>query len=303
MSRSEIKLNQTNQETDCIAIPAHQAPPASYGIQKDAVKRAVVAMASVVDHWAQASLLTPAAQSWREGRRWVWRIHLFRHLLTLTQSSFISFFMDTVITPAGVITLLCPAPHLLSPIGVMLTGVRAVGNLNAFVSSSVGNLPLESKGLQWGKKKNNKNNKKAQGTLTSLKDFSFVYIHSFFLFPHYLGLGEQCGTGTSESGKAGTRMETYMLDQIPASSQDILTTSSNSVLGAAAICRLKTCVAYLDSEDLMAPCNCRWDRLKISANPVYVYTFLSGWKLLLFFFVGPFCFVFVTAGYLKNKTK
>lgn len=126
------------------------------------------------------------------------------------------------------------------------------------------------------KKKNNKNNKKAQGTLTSLKDFSFVYIHSFFLFPHYLGLGEQCGTGTSESGKAGTRMETYVLDQIPASSQDILTTSNNSVLGAAAICRLKTCVAYLDSEDLMAPCNCRWDRLKISANPVYVYTFLSG---------------------------
>lgn len=44
--------------------------------------------------------------------------------------------------------LLCPASHLLSPIGVMLTGVRAVGNLSAFVSSSVGNLQLESKGLQ-----------------------------------------------------------------------------------------------------------------------------------------------------------
>lgn len=44
--------------------------------------------------------------------------------------------------------LLCPASHLLSPIGIVLTGVRAVGNLNAFVSSSVGNLQLESKGLQ-----------------------------------------------------------------------------------------------------------------------------------------------------------
>lgn len=63
----------------------------------------------------------------------------------------------------------------------------------------------------------------------------------------------------------------------------ILLQPAISVLGDAAICRLKTCVAYLDSEDLMAPCNCRWDRLKISANPVYVYTFLSGWKSLLLF--------------------
>lgn len=54
-------------------------------------------------------------------------------------------------------------------------------------------------------------------------------------------------------------MERYTLNEVPASNEDLLTASNSSVLRVTVMCGLQTYAAYLDSKDVMAPCNYKWD--------------------------------------------
>jgi len=77
-----------------------------------------------------------------------------------------------------------PAAWLLSSIGLILLQVMAVDNSNwgnlYFCFSICGK---STKDCNWNQMVCSEDYKKAQGKLTSFKDFSFVYTHSFFLFP------------------------------------------------------------------------------------------------------------------------
>lgn len=55
------------------------------------------------------------------------------------------------------------------------------------------------------------------------------------------------------------------MTEIPASREDIPAISNSSMYRVVFTCRLKTSAAYLDSEDLMDPCSCKWDWLSCSA--------------------------------------
>ena len=82
-----------------------------------------------------------------------------------------------------------PAAWLLSSIGLILLQVMAVDNSNwgnlYFCFSICGK---STKDCNWNQMVCSEDYKKAQGKLTSFKDFSFVYTHSFFLFPFSLFL-------------------------------------------------------------------------------------------------------------------
>lgn len=120
--------------------------------------------------------------------------------LALSQSALIGWFMDPVTISAGNLrtrtpglgqpALPCPAAQLLlSSIGLTLAQAVTVENPNqsslCFCFFICGKCTEDCDRNQ---RVCSEENKKAQGTLTGLKDFKFVYIPSFFLFPHYLGL-------------------------------------------------------------------------------------------------------------------
>lgn len=198
---------------------------------------------------------------------------------------------------------MCPAAWLLSPVGLTVTQAVTAENPNwGSLHSCFFICGTCTEDCDWNQRICSEQNK-AQGTLTGLKDFEFVCIHSFFLFPHYLGLWEYCSTETSLSGKAMTLLERYTLKKIPASNEDLLTTSSSSVLRVTSMCWLQTYTAYLDTKDFMVPCNYKWDWLNfLSALFIFAHFCLVKIWVCFFFFMGLLCFVSVTAAYLKKKT-
>lgn len=94
-----------------------------------------------------------------------------------------------------------------------------------------------------------------------------------------------------------------MLNGVPASNEDLLTTSNSSVLRATFVCGLQTYLDYLDSKDLMAPCNYKWDRLNFSAA-LFIFThscLVKNWDFGVFF-CGSFVFCLCDCHVFKEKT-
>lgn len=133
-------------------------------------------------------------------RRGAWRILCFcQCILTLAQSTFTGYSMDPLKISAGnprtrVPRLCqpappCPAAWLLASIHLTVTQAATVENPNwgslCFCFFFCGKCAED---CDWNQRVCSEENKKAQGTLAGLKDFKVVYIQSFFLSPHYLGL-------------------------------------------------------------------------------------------------------------------
>lgn len=83
----------------------------------------------------------------------------------------------------------CPAAWLLASIRLTATQAATAENPNwgslCFCFFICGKCTED---CDWNQRVCSEENKKAQGTLAGLKDVKVVYIHSFFLSPHYLGL-------------------------------------------------------------------------------------------------------------------
>lgn len=130
-------------------------------------------------------------------RRGAWRIFCFKCILILAQSTSIGCFMVPVVISAGDLktrasglgqaALLCSAAWLLSSIGLTVTyaAIPETSNWGSLLLFLCGKCTVN---CDWNQRIYTEENIEAQGTLTDLEDFKFVYIHSFFLFPHYLGL-------------------------------------------------------------------------------------------------------------------